>query len=380
MKAVFLLVVGLSVQSAELRLDSAFAPAGSVVPIIVRFSAAGSRVAAIQFDLDHAPILALTAAPDSAAARAGKDIVTAPIAADQLRSLVVGLNREVLEDGSIVTLTAFVSPSVQAGVYSLRLTNMLASDPEGNPVSLTGIEGSLTVSGAVGPQDSGLFAQLVSGGGWKTIFSLVNPTSVESSVGLTFWDEKGAPLAVPLAHSPELKISPAPSSSVDLVIPPNGTAVVETVFSDSGETLVGSARLRSVPGILSFAALQHRLSETRAAESIVQLEARASASFDLPFDNTDGSVTGVAIANGSDTEPASIAVTIWDAAGKILNVDSLSLLVRGHGFFSLPDRYPALLGVQGSLELRNLNGGILAVLGLRFNPNGTFVTIPVEAH
>jgi hypothetical protein len=287
----------------------------------------------------------------------------------------VGPNQNSLGDGVVVSLTAFAGGP--AGVYALGLRNVSASDPDGNFVPLGDADGSVTVIAGAGLPVSGIFAQVVSGGSWKTSFKLLNLSSVESAAQLSFWDSAGSPLALPLVFSSELGLSPTTITSADLVIPPNGSAVVETESPDLSSVLAGWARLRGA-GIVGSATFRYRTEIGEDRETSVPLETRTPFSFVLPFDNTAGSLTGVAVANGSDTAPANIAITVRDAAGAPLLTDLMPLPACGHSFFSLADRYPSLAGIRGSLEFHDLNGGNIAILGLRFNQFGSFTWIPVE--
>lgn len=367
-----------AVQCAELSLEPVSIQAGSTAPIVLRFSAIGSMVAALQFDLDYDPALTLRTNAGTAALSAGKNIYSAPVSLRGTRFLAAGMNQNVLGDGVVVSINAVVSPNMPLGVYPLRLTNLLASDQAGNAVSLTSKDGNLTVNAPVTQSVSGAFAQVATGGGWKTTFSLLNLTNLPQLAKLTFWDNDGAPLTVPLAFSPELGLASAAGASTEVLIPANGLAVVESEMSVLSTVLVGWARVRAPTGVVGSATFRYRLSEGLDTEAVVPMETRTPYSFVLPFDNTAGFVAGVAVANDSDVSPANVAITLRDATGKELLTDTMPLPVRGHGYFALPSRFPNLAGIRGSVEFRDLNGGNIAVLGLRFSPAGSFTSIPAE--
>lgn len=374
----FLLVFSLVSQCAELSLDPVTTAAGASVPLALRFSALGSMVAALQFDLDYDTALTLTSNAGAAALSAGKDLYSAPVSSRRTRFLAAGINRNILSDGVVVTINAFVNAGTASGVYPLRLTNVHASDQAGNEIPLSNRDGSLTVNTGAAQPVSGVFAQVASGGGWKTTFSLLNLASTPQQAKLTFWDDAGAPLTVPLVFSPELGLAPTSGSAAEVTIPANGLAVVDSELSPLAAVAVGWARIRAPAGIVGSATFRYRLAEGQDTEAVVPMETRTPSSFVLPFDNTAGFVAGVAVANDSDVSPAQVAVTIRDAAGKELLSDALDLPVRGHGYFALTTRYPSLVGARGSIEFRELNGGSIAVLGLRFSPSGSFTSIPAE--
>jgi hypothetical protein len=374
----FLSVFCLSAQCAELLLDPVFASAGLIAPIVLRFASAGSAVAALQFDLESDAPLTLTPNAGPVALSAGKELHSAPVSARRTRFVVAGLNQNVVGDGVIAAINAFVSATTTAGAYPLRLTNLSASDQAGNAVPLTAKDGSLTVSASETQLLSGVFPQLATGGGWKTSFTLLNLASTDQQASLKFWDSDGAPLSVPLAFSPEVGLPPASGVSAEVRLAANGMAVVE-LDSASADVTTGWAKMLAPAGIVGSATFRYRTAEGQEPEAVVPMETRKPYAFVLPYDNTAGYTVGVAVANDSDQPAAGIAIILRDAAGRELLTDTISLAARGHAYFTLTNKYPSLAGARGSMELRDLNGGSIAVLGLRFNPAGSFTSIPAEA-
>jgi len=376
----FLVAFCLPVLSAELSLDPVFAAAGSAAPLVVRLGAVGSNVAAIQFDLDYDATLALTANPGSVVFSAGKEVYSAPVSARRTRFLVVGMNQNAIGDGVVTTINAFVSANTVAGVFPLRLSNLVASDQDGNAIPLTGKDGSMTVSASVTLLGAGIFPQIAVGGGWKTSLTLLNLADITQPAKLTFWDDDGAPLTTPLAFSPEVGLAATAGALAEIQLAANGVAVVEMEMPASSEMMAGWAKLHAPAGIVGAATFRYRSAEGQESEAVVPMETRTPYSFVLPYDNTAGFASGVAVANGSETSDANVAITIRDATGKeLLPVDTLVLPIGGHTYFALTSRYPSLAGARGSLEFRDRSGGNIAVLGLRFSPAGSFTSIPAEA-
>lgn len=378
-RIVWLLAIGFSAQCAVLSIDQVAVQAGATVPIAVRLASAGTQVAALQFDLSYDPTMAFAASAGPASVSAAKHCYSAALALGSTRFLLAGTNRSLLGDGPVVSLTALMRSSAAIGSYPLRMTNLVASDLDGKTVPLTGADGSVTVDGSASLPPSRMFAQVASGGGWKTSFTLLNLSATANGANLTFWADAGTPLALPMTFSPELEMLPAAGFFTDIVIPPNGVAVVETELPETSTASTGWARLIAPADVVGSATFGYHGSVSQNLEVVVPLETRSPASFVLPFDNTAGVVTGVALASGSDTLTASITVTARDAAGGPLFTDLISLPVRGHTSFMLADKYPGLNGVLGSLEFQNSNGGNISVLGLRINPSGSLTSIPVEA-
>src|SRR5262249_49718370 len=113
-------------------------------------------------------------------------------------------------------------------------------------------------------------------------------------------------------------------------------------------------------------------------EAVVPLETRNAASFVLSFDNTSGFVTGVAMANTS-TQSSFVQVVIRDDNGVILQSNSVALVALGHNSFDLAARFSVTAQRRGTVEFQPPAGGGISVLGIRFNPAGTFSTVPAMA-
>jgi hypothetical protein len=377
-RAGFLSLLCLGAQGAELLLQPASASAGSIAPLVLRFEPAGVPVAALQFDLESDAPLTLASSPGPAALSAAKGLFSAPSAGRRTRFVVVGMNRNLLDGGVIAAINAFVSASAADGTYAFRLTNLSACDPEGNAVPITSSAGSLTIGSDEPRLLSGVFPQLATGGGWKTSYTLLNLANRPQLARLTFWDNEGAPLSVPVVFSPELGLPPVVGAAAELQLAANSMAVLE-VETAAPEVTTGWARLHAPAGIAGSATFRYRAAEGQEQEAVVPLETRKPYSYVLPYDNTAGFTAGIAVANDSDHTAASIAIVLRDSEGRQLLTDTMALPVRGHAYFALTSRYPGLAGVRGTMEVKDLSGGNLAVLGLRFNPAGSVTSIPAEA-
>jgi hypothetical protein len=79
------------------------------------------------------------------------------------------------------------------------------------------------------------------------------------------------------------------------------------------------------------------------------------------------------------TSGVSLTVIQRDDTGKQLATDTLTLSARGHTSFDLKSRWSALADRRGAIEVRRPTPGGFRLLGLRFNPQGAFTTVPVGA-
>jgi hypothetical protein len=116
------------------------------------------------------------------------------------------------------------------------------------------------------------------------------------------------------------------------------------------------------------------------------LQSQIGASISLPFDNTGGYSTGVALVNLSSSQ-AGITATVWDQYGSQLAVQPVALAKtdpagNGHDAFMLPDRLAVTAGIRGIVQFQGnpaspfSPAGQLTGLGLRADPNGLFTSIP----
>lgn len=114
-------------------------------------------------------------------------------------------------------------------------------------------------------------------------------------------------------------------------------------------------------------------------EVLVPLESSsAGASFTLPYDNTNGLATALAVSNASNTA-ASIPIKVRDRNGSTIVSDFVSLPALGHTSFVLASQYAAAVNQYGTIEFDPPSGGQIAVIGIRADSSGAFTGIPALA-
>src|SRR5581483_2130934 len=209
---------------------------------------------------------------------------------------------------------------------------------------------------------TGSMAQVSAGGGWKTTFTLVNTGTTTAHATLTFHDNSGAALSVPILDTQTQNNSTVSSLSETLTARQTMTFVAnDTVNSDTG-----SAVLTTDGSVSGFAIFEYT---PTGQEAVVPLETRNAKSYVLAFDNTNGLVTGIAVANLSGQQ-ANIGVTIRDDTGATLSTTSLTLPGQGHTSFLLTDQYAVTAGMRGTIEFTGPGSTQISVLGLRTAPTG----------
>jgi hypothetical protein len=127
--------------------------------------------------------------------------------------------------------------------------------------------------------------------------------------------------------------------------------------------------------VSGFAIFRQRGQDGRDAEGTAPVESSRTSSLILPFDNTAGFVTGVALVNLA-TEAVILSATIRDDTGAQSDLQAVALPAMGHTSFAVPERFSVTGGKRGTIEFRNTAGGTVTGLGLRFSAS-SFTSIPI---
>lgn len=312
----------------------------------------------------QAPVIT-TLTPSSAAA--GSPALTMSIAGQNLVAGAavrwsVGTLTQTLTPSSIssTSLTVLLPASLLATAGSAQVAVI-------NPNGQTSAALAFTISALPGIPNRYLLSQVADGAGWRTTFNLLNPSTSPVQYTLRLKDNSAQPMPV--------------------------TANGQTSSVFSGTLAVGASLTlaTSSPGPLSQGAAEAEASAPLVAGGIFTSQAAGRPDYEaavpamgpparsvlLPFDNTGGNATGVAVTNHGDTATA-VVIEFRDESGSPLNGGTLQLEPGRKTEFSLADRFPQVLGRRGSVVLSSTLP-VLTALGLRFLPGGTFTSLPVHA-
>lgn len=230
------------------------------------------------------------------------------------------------------------------------------------------VAASLAVSNpdATGPNRP-LMSQVADGDGWKTTITLVNTDSVPADFLLNFWRGDGNPLALPLEGAGTVTQSGG-------TIPVGGSRTITTA---GGATALvqGWVELTTMQSVGGLAIFRQRAQGRPDFEAASPVAFNAGGRFLLPFDNTQGFVTSMAIVNPAPQQ-ATVTVNVRAVDGTLLLPDSFVMAPRSQRAFALPQQYTGSAGRQGVIEFASTNSG-LSGLGLRFNPGGAFTSLPI---
>jgi sugar lactone lactonase YvrE len=228
---------------------------------------------------------------------------------------------------------------------------------------------------------AGSITHLASGGYWTTTITLLNTGSLQAKVRLNFFDDNGNPLALPLTFPQSSSASaagPLLASTLDRTLKPGAQLVVQSTGPNSQPTLAGWAQVLTNGALGGFAVFSQAIGNSN-QQAEVPLDTGKAGDYVVPFDNTNGSSTAIALAN-IFVQAITTAVSIRDDAGNVILSDQITLPAMGHSSFSVADRYGSVTAQRrGTLEFTTPSPGLISVLGLSFNATGAFSTIPTIA-
>ncbi len=206
-------------------------------------------------------------------------------------------------------------------------------------------------------------AQVVDGGNFVTQFAIVNLEQSQVSFQFKFWGDNGSPLGIPVQNG-------IPGNLAGTLAP--GAAAFAQTTGNSSPALQGSADVAST-GRIGVLAIYKRVIPGLSDSEATVLGTQSGSNVSLPFDNTQGFVTGVAVSNANPTQSLNVSITFTSENGAQSNA-TVVLLPHGHTSFVLPISYPATAGARGSIRF-SASSPDIAVVGLRFNPNNSFVSV-----
>ena len=222
----------------------------------------------------------------------------------------------------------------------------------------------------VSPSDT-VIAQIATGGGWRTSIQLINMGTKPAQYSINFYDDLGAPQTLTIVGSGRINsvngsLAAGASRNIDIEEP--GTNVLQ-----------GWGWLQTTDAIGGQVVLRQRTSGSPDFEGAVPLSSQSDRHFFMPFDHTNNAISAYAMAN---TSPGTqqLLMIFRDDSGNELRRATISLNSLSHQAFSLR-QFPELDGKQGYAEVTVPYNGVpaaintsVAIMGLRFNPNGQFST------
>jgi len=215
-----------------------------------------------------------------------------------------------------------------------------------------------------------IIPQIVDGGPWLTTIALSNTSANPAGVNLRFYQESSDDGST---QPWSLNFLEMPGAQTQIVTVPAATTLFLHTLDTASSTTIGWGQLEQSGNapVAAYAIFTQR------SEGPVQKgtapAALAISRILVPFDNTSGAVTTMAIANPT-LSSESIFVGIRTAAGTT-QPPAITLPAEGHASFSFPAQFTASAGQSGMAEFYSATG-IFSILALEFQ-SGAFTTAPV---
>jgi hypothetical protein len=223
----------------------------------------------------------------------------------------------------------------------------------------------------------GVLSQIAVGGGWTTSLYLINNTSSPVTLTVNFYNDDGTPMIVPeqttLANG-TTTTSPG-MVSLPAQLDPNSTILIQTA-TPAGDPLTGWADVLASGRLEGYGIFDYVSLSGAHSEGTVPLETSFQPEFEMPYDNSNGLGTAVALTNLSSTANTTVTAAIWDARGIQLAVETVDVPANGHHAFALTDLAPGVAGHRGLVRFRSNAETNLTGLGLRANPSNAFTSLP----
>jgi probable HAF family extracellular repeat protein len=205
--------------------------------------------------------------------------------------------------------------------------------------------------------------QIVDGAGWSSRFAIINTDQVPVTFTFQFWGQDGNPLPFPILNGTPgvLTGTLAPGASFFAQSPGTSTTLQQ------GWAEIASTGQIGVTTIYQF-------NDGGPRDSVgTEIATRSGDSILMPFDNTQGNVTAVAIANTSSTQDLTVSM-LFETDGGAQSTGSLVLKPHTQQTFVAPTLNPAVAGLRGSIKFTAPTADI-AVVGLEFTPTGQFSSL-----
>lgn len=218
-----------------------------------------------------------------------------------------------------------------------------------------------------------MISQIVDGAAWLTAIAVTNTSASATTASLSFFQElsgsnSGATIPWSLAFVEMTSVQ-----AQALVLQP-GTTIFLHTLGNAPTLNVGWGQLQEPDGagsVVAYAIFTQRV-PGRTDQDGTSPAAPAASRILVPFDNTNGAVTSMAIASPSQNESISVGI---HTPVSTTQATAITLPPQGHASFTFPTQFPVTAGTSGLAEFFSANGSF-SILALRFQ-NGAFTTAPV---
>ena len=215
-----------------------------------------------------------------------------------------------------------------------------------------------------------IIPQIVDGGAWLTTIALTNTSANQTVVSLSFFQETGSGATMPWS----LAFAEMNSAQAQAVVLRGGSTLLLHTVGNAPVATVGWGQLSETDSsapVVAYAIFTQRVAG-RSDQDGTAPAAAAGSRILVPFNNTNGSVTSIAIANpGSTNESIFVGIR---TPFSTTQPAAITLYPQGHTSFDFPTMFPVTATQSGLAEFYSTSGSF-SILALTFN-SGAFTTAP----
>ena len=225
-------------------------------------------------------------------------------------------------------------------------------------------------------QTTSNITQIVDGGPWQTTIVVTNTGSTPASAGLNFFQETGnQQTGIGTTIPWNLQFQEMNTIQTQAMNLPVGSTIFLHTLGTAIVPTTGWGQLTQTSGdpnsVVAYAIFTQRVLGRPDQSGTASASAGANRIL-VPFDNTNGTVTSIAIANPTlNNENINVGI---HTGVSTTQPAALSLTPDGHLSSDLPTLFPGTTGQSGLVEFYTT--GSITIIGLRFNSGG-FTTAPV---
>jgi len=209
---------------------------------------------------------------------------------------------------------------------------------------------------------------VLDGGGWQSTIVLTNSNATAASVSLIFHQDTAGGGSLPWSP-PLLEVS----STTGMVMVPGSVIYLHTNGTAAALT-EGWAEMNADAGVTGYVVFTNRIPGHQDDEGTAPA-APASNRILVPYDDSNGFVTAIAIVNPTGADQ-NISVGFRTVDGLVAVSALPTVKAMAHTAFVLSQTFPVIAGHRGLAEFYSPTGNI-SMIGFRFNPTQSFTAAPV---
>jgi hypothetical protein len=222
---------------------------------------------------------------------------------------------------------------------------------------------SLTVGSSQSFTSALRVPQIVDGEGWNVRFAIINTDQVPVTFTFQFWGQDGNPLPFPILNGTPGVLTGTLTPGASFFAQSPGTS---STLQQGWAEIASSGRI-GVTAIYQF-------NDGSPRDSVgTEIATLSGNSILMPFDNTQGNSTAIAIANTNSTQAITVSM-LFETDGGAQSTSSVVLQPHTQQTFVTPTLNSAVAGLRGSIKF-TAPAADIAVVGLEFTSTGQFSSL-----